>query len=181
MDRPLLHCEVAAPYGPFLKGNGGRVTDETMVRWEGTGPSGCLLALGVLPFGVLLTFALNLFSSVPWFPHGLNALGSMLALGVVPWPVNERYEVTVAEFIRHQIRLVSRAAVRTVEAADSIGAIVAHSASINECYTRTSPQVAWYGGKEIVDGFHAATLAPSLRRLLPPGVRHVWEELEYLL
>ncbi|MER6000817.1 hypothetical protein ABT120_19770 [Nonomuraea angiospora] len=126
--------------------------------------------------------ALNLFFSVPWSPPGLIILGLILVIGAVLWPVNDRYEVTVAEFTPHQIRLLSRAAIRTARVADLTGVIVTHSGSTDEGYTRTSLQVAWCGGKEIIDGLHDATLAPSLRRLLPQGVevRHVWEELENL-
>ncbi|MEV0238037.1 hypothetical protein [Nonomuraea sp. NPDC050786] len=86
------------------------MADDTIVRWEGSGPSGCLLPPSILPFGVLLALALNRFFSVPWFPHGLIILGSISVIGVVLWPVNDRNEVTAAEFTPLQMRLASRAA-----------------------------------------------------------------------
>ncbi|SDK61095.1 hypothetical protein SAMN05421869_11768 [Nonomuraea jiangxiensis] len=151
-----------------------------MVRWEGSEPSGCLLVPGMLPIGILLATGLNAFFSVPWHPHGLIVIGALLFAGIVLWPVSDRYEVTVAEFTRHEVRLVSRAAVRTVPAADLTEVTVTHSGDPEEGYWRTSLRVAWREGKKTIDGPHDATLATSLSRLVAPGVevRHVWEKPE---
>lgn len=151
-----------------------------MVRWKGGGPSGCLLALGMLSVGVMLSAALNFFFSVPAVPHGWIIIGSLFAHGAVLGRVSDRYEVTVAEFTRHQVRLISRAGVRTVKVSRLMGVVVQHSGDTDEGYMRTSLQVIWFGGKEIIDGVHDTTLAPSLSRLLSPSVevQQVWEKLQ---
>ncbi|MBF8187166.1 hypothetical protein ITP53_15765 [Nonomuraea sp. K274] len=104
----------------------------------------------------------------------------MFVIGIVMGPGNDRYEVTAMEFTSHQVRLVTRAGVRTLEVADVIRVTVTHSGLTDEGYKRTSLEVTWCDGKESIDSVHDVTLAPSLSRLLPPGVevRDAWESPE---
>lgn len=127
------------------------MADDTVVRWEGATPLGCLaMPLGCLPFGIVLGLVLD------------------------------RYQVTVADFTRRQVRLGSRTAVRTVQVTNLLKVTVTHSGYTDQGYRQTSLEVVWRGGQETIDGLHDPALAASLRRLLPQHVKvqHIWEELE---
>ncbi|NJP91021.1 hypothetical protein HCN51_16415 [Nonomuraea sp. FMUSA5-5] len=157
------------------------MSDDTIVRWENGEPPGCLsMPCGCLPFGIMLITALHSFFSVPLYPHGQIIFASMVALGIVLGLLIDRYTVTGMDFTRHEMRLVSKTAVRTVEAANLWSVTVTHSGHTDAGYTRTSLEVVWRDGRETVLGAHDPDLAASLRRLLPPrvNVQDIWNKLE---
>ncbi|MFB4273407.1 hypothetical protein [Nonomuraea sp. GTA35] len=91
------------------------MTGDTNVRWKSIDPPGCvILPCGCLSFGTMLITALHFFS-LPLYPQGLIIFVSTVALGIVLGLLSDRYMVTVVDFTRHEMRLVSKTAVQKVE------------------------------------------------------------------
>lgn len=114
------------------------------------------------------------------YPSSLLVLCGLLALTVCVGLIRSRYVLRVVEFTRTQVRLESRARVRTVPIADLMAVRIAHSGDTDRGYQETSLHLEWRGGGKWLVYGHDPTVGEALVKLLPSGVvvDERWEELQ---
>ncbi|MET9832838.1 hypothetical protein ABZ078_26880 [Streptomyces sp. NPDC006385] len=116
----------------------------------------------------------------PTHPGEFLILGGLLALTVCTGLLRSRYVVRVVEFTKAQVRLESRADVRTVRIADVRAVGVAHSGDTASGYVETSLRLDWRDGSRSFVCDHDPTLGQALVRLLPSHVtvEERWDQLQ---
>ncbi|MBV7698653.1 hypothetical protein [Streptomyces sp. TRM70350] len=93
-----------------------------------------------------------------------------MALTVCTGLLRSRYVVRAVEFTKAQVRLESRAGVRTVRIADVRAVRVEHSGDTADGYVETSLRLDWREGSRSFDCHHDPTLGPARVRPLPSHV-----------
>jgi len=117
--------------------------------------------------------------SHPGYPWDLLILCGLLLLTVCVSLIRSRHVVRAVEFTKSQVRLESRANVRTVRMADVRAVSVEHTGDTASGYQATSLRLEWRDGARSVSCDHDPALGQAIRRLLPShvAVHERWDQL----
>ncbi|MEU8981361.1 hypothetical protein [Streptomyces sp. NPDC048309] len=113
------------------------------------------------------------------YPSALLTLCGLLALTVCAGLIRRRYVLRAFEFTKVQIRLASRAGVRTVRIADVSAVRIEHTGDTASGYQETSLRLEWRDGSRSIVCDHDPELGQALVRLLPShvAVKERWDQL----
>ncbi|GEC08416.1 hypothetical protein SSP24_60710 [Streptomyces spinoverrucosus] len=116
----------------------------------------------------------------PTHPGEFLLVGGLLTLTVCIGLLRRRSVVRAVEFTKAQVRLESRAGVRTVPIADLRAVGVEHTGTTVDGYVSTSLRLDWRDESRSFDCSHDPTLGEALVRLLPSRVtvEERWDELQ---
>jgi hypothetical protein len=153
-------------------------TDQS-VRCDAPYFPGAVVGLGLVWLVGLVVVGVQELLSHHVYPFVLLFLCGLLVLTVCTGLLRSRYVVRTVEFTKAQVRMESRARVRTVRIADLSAVSVEHTGDTASGYQETSLRLEWRIGSRLIICDHDPALGQALERLLPShvAVKERWDQL----